>query len=163
MTNTATKFWNRVDKSGGPEACWPWTGYRCRRGYGQVSMGGRVRKAHRVALEVSGVAVPTNAEACHRCDNPSCCNPAHLFVGTRSDNMRDMVAKGRAAPFDPSIGRLARPLRGSANPASRLTPEQVLRIRGELGARSHVAIAADHGVTRGTISQIARGKIWSWL
>jgi len=88
-------FWERVDMSGGPDACWPWTGARHPSGYGGVSWrGGRVN-AHRVAYELA-YGNPGKGFVCHHCDNPPCCNPAHLFLGTAQDNYRDSIAKGHS-------------------------------------------------------------------
>lgn len=92
----ADRLWEKVDKSGGPDACWLWTARRGPDGYGQIKVDGQGRQAHRVVMELTlGEAVPKHLYVCHRCDNPPCCNPAHLFVGTPSDNQRDSVAKGR--------------------------------------------------------------------
>lgn len=91
------KFWERVDRSGGPDACWPWTGAKKRRGYGFVMHRGKAFGAHRLALAGGFSSLPDRSVlACHRCDNPPCCNPAHLFWGTNTDNRRDAVSKGRA-------------------------------------------------------------------
>lgn len=89
------RFWAKVDRDGGPEACWPWQGSLDGKGYGRVWLNGVMAKAHRVALELSGVRVPSDMYVMHSCDNRPCCNPAHLGVGTSSDNARDMVAKDR--------------------------------------------------------------------
>lgn len=89
-------FWSHVDKSGGPEACWPWTLHRRAFGYGITGIGGgRTESAHRVALRLSGVTVPRGASVCHRCDNPPCCNPAHLYVGDYATNAADRERRGR--------------------------------------------------------------------
>lgn len=89
------RFWRYVDRSGGPTACWPWTGGRNRDGYGSFSIASRYVGAHRYAVTLAGAVLGAGDEVCHRCDNPPCCNPSHLFVGTHADNCRDTAAKGR--------------------------------------------------------------------
>ena len=86
-------FFARVDKRG-PDECWPWTGAINRQGYGKVSSHGRWLRAPRVAWYLAHGEQPP-AFVCHSCDNPLCCNPAHLWIGTSLDNNRDAVAKGR--------------------------------------------------------------------
>ena len=88
-------FWNRVDLTAGGVACWPWRGRRLRSGYGRLVLRGRQIAAHRIAYELSNGPVPTGLLVCHSCDNPPCCNPLHLWIGTHQDNMDDMMAKGR--------------------------------------------------------------------
>lgn len=100
MTDIMTRFWARVDRRG-PSECWPWKG--CRRSrtglrqtgtYGGVWLNGRAVLAHRVAL--FGTDHGRRPErALHTCDNPLCCNPAHLFAGDQLANVRDQLAKGR--------------------------------------------------------------------
>jgi len=94
------RFWSKVDRSGGPEACHPWIGARNPKGYGQFRHDGQMRQAHRWILgQARGVPLRWDAEkreeACHRCDNPPCCNLAHLYVGDRTSNMGDSVRRGR--------------------------------------------------------------------
>lgn len=102
----AARFWAKIDRNGpipshcpelGP--CWVWTAATDRRGYGRFGIGpkggNRVFFAHRVAVALTGTIPPDDLLACHHCDNPPCCNPVHLFLGTLLDNMADMAAKGR--------------------------------------------------------------------
>lgn len=93
------RFNLRVDRSGGPDACWPWTGAKSKAGYGYFRVGGRkgvVMAAHRYAKQQTQ-SEPLNPDlfACHECDNPPCCNPAHIFMATHSGNMQDAKSKGR--------------------------------------------------------------------
>lgn len=85
------ELWDKIDTSGGPDACWPWTGNTAH-GYGITSDG---KKAHRVTYGILVEGIIPGMDICHKCDNPPCCNPAHLFQGTALDNWRDMVRKGR--------------------------------------------------------------------
>jgi hypothetical protein len=118
--SVAERFWSKVDKSGGPEACWPWMAFCDERGYGQFrSMALNTYKAHRVAYLLVHGSIPDGALVCHSCDNPSCVNPTHLFAGTATENVHDMFRKGRYR---------WRP--------SRLNPEEIAMIR-ELYATGH--------------------------
>lgn len=94
----AERFASKVDASGGPDACWPWTAatngvYGRIKGHGRELIG-----AHRAALMLAGVHVPPGAPVLHECDNPRCCNPAHLRVGTAAENVADAIARGRHSP-----------------------------------------------------------------
>lgn len=99
------RFWQKVDV-GSPEACWNWLASTASTTngnypYGQFSFtldrgSRRILRAHRVAYELSVGSIPDGQIICHACDNPKCCNPAHMFVGTHDDNMHDMAQKGRS-------------------------------------------------------------------
>ena len=114
----AARFWAKVDKSGD---CWTWTGSRQKRGYGLFRIKGRLHKAHRAALMVSGVDVPAHLCVLHSCDNPPCCNPAHLRLGTKGENNTERHAKGRTV--------LPVHLKGEAAWASKLTDHRVREMR----------------------------------
>jgi uncharacterized protein YjiS (DUF1127 family) len=90
----AELFWSKV-KRGGPDECWPWLAATNEKGYGVVGGKDGTTKANRVAWKLTNGPIPDGKCVLHRCDNPPCCNPGHLFTGTRGDNNRDMHAKGR--------------------------------------------------------------------
>ena len=90
---TKIRFESKIEKM--PNGCWIWTGTKDLKGYGAIRFNGKMHKSHRVAYEIYVGEIPKGMLCCHHCDVPSCCNPDHLFIGTNSDNMRDMYKKGR--------------------------------------------------------------------
>jgi hypothetical protein len=93
--NKASRFWGKVDIQH-IDKCWNWKGYINSDGYGNFSVDGKRRwHAHRVAYILTFGDVPEGIKVCHKCDNPSCANPNHLFLGTQKDNVQDAVRKGR--------------------------------------------------------------------
>lgn len=143
------KFWERVDKRGD---CWLWTGAINNHGYGNVSHQGKYWKAHRLAWALTHGDIPPGMQVLHRCDNPPCVRPDHLWLGTHTDNMRDRAEKGRH-----SVGNR----RGSRHPLAKLTETDVRTIRDSLlGSMSHREIAERYGVTPNNIYRIATRKSW---
>jgi len=131
-------FWNKVDRRGENE-CWPWLAYKQADGYGTFRVPGDEKvKAHRMAWILMRGEIPEGLYVCHHCDNPSCVNPAHLFLGTHWDNVQDKVAKGRQynAGRPPSLSDDdVRYIRSSKEPGVRLadkfglSPASICNIR----------------------------------
>ena len=145
--------------------CWEWQGAKGRRGYGLMwcRIEHRLRPAHRIAYEAWAGPIPKEHEVCHHCDNPPCFNPDHLFSGTRLDNERDKVAKGRQASGDRNGSRLhpERLARGESIPWHRLTDDEVRAMRAEHAAgATTVAIGERHGVSQAPAWNVVNGKTW---
>lgn len=130
--------------------CWEWQKYRQAEGYGVIRDGDKTKLAHRVAWELhNGRSIPPGMIVRHMCDNPPCCNPAHLRLGTDADNKRDSMAKGRHRwPVK----------RGESHAGSKLTADQVRAIRAD--NRPQPQIAADYGITQSHVSTIKNRHAW---
>lgn len=109
------RFWDKV-KIETFFDCWEWKACKDRWGYGATTANGVFTKSHRLAWTIVYGPIKKGMFICHKCDNPGCCNPTHLFVGTHKDNMRDMVSKKRFA-------------KGEKNGSSKLQGSQVKKIR----------------------------------
>lgn len=156
-------FWERVDRADG---CWEWLGQKQRQGYGQVGWMGKRYSAHRFAWLVTYGPIPERQFVCHRCDNPHCVRPDHLFLGTAQENSMDRDQKGRQVGGDRhwtrrSTERLTRRF-GESNPAARLTAEQVRQIRSRYVPRKvpMAKLAREFNVTVGAIFHIVHGRTW---
>jgi HNH endonuclease len=110
---TIARFWAKVDIKPCHECCWPWKAGCNQRGYGNIRVCGRVVGAHRVSMEIAAGPIPRWAHVCHRCDNPHCVNPRHLFLGSAYDNVQDSLAKGRHYVGAMSAGEWLRQRTGS--------------------------------------------------
>jgi len=137
------RFFNYVDKT---DSCWIWTGGKRRRGYGMFNAGnGRNISAHRYSYEIHNGEIPDGMCILHKCDRPECVNPAHLFAGTLSDNMLDMLNKGR-----------------NGNGQTKLTPEIVRNIRKAYacGGMTYVSLGNKFGIDRRTARDIVIRRHW---
>lgn len=152
------RFWAKVKKT---ESCWLWTGAKLAKGYGSFGVGPdpkhppasrrwKLAQAHRFSWELHNGLVPDGQHVLHRCDTPACVNPAHLFLGTNADNVRDRQVKKRHA-------------RGERNATAKLTEDDVCEIRRRAledgdGPRK---LGRDFGVKHPTIIKILRHEYWS--
>jgi hypothetical protein len=142
------KVWPKVEQRGHGE-CWPWHGARNKNGQGHLLRGGRGSRfvsCSRAIYEITHGEVPAGFDVCHTCDQPSCCNPDHLFAAPHRDNMLDMARKQRS-------------------PGRRLTAEQVTQIRQlfSAGGITKTQIGKAFGVSRVQIANIVSGQQWTWL
>jgi hypothetical protein len=157
------RFWRFVLKT---ETCWLWQGSLRRGGYGRFSpAAGQSVAAHVFSYELHfGLFFP-GLWVCHRCDTPSCVNPAHLVLGMPADNIRDAIRRQRLA-IGLRNGKYTHPEsrpRGSTHGMAKLTEEDIRRIRLLAASHSHADIARMFAVWRPTISSILRGKNWRHL
>lgn len=111
-----------------PNGCLEWTWYKTRHGYGQMHYGGVVKFTHRLAYELKHGPIPRGMHVCHTCDNPPCCNPDHLFLGSQTDNMTDKTNKNRQAqslqlPQTVLTDQNVRDIRTSSNSAKELAKQ----------------------------------------
>lgn len=143
------RFWPKVDAKN-PNQCWNWTGSRGTTGYGYFKATGRNVRAHRFMWEIANGPVPDGLQVLHHCDNPSCVNPGHLWLGTISDNIKDSFAKGR------------KNFAGERCPAARLTREQALFIRDHKEINPF-ALAKQFGVSKAHVRHIQAGNTWKCL
>jgi hypothetical protein len=144
-------FWSRVDRSGGPDACWKWTGYiNPATGYGSVSGGlfGKQRAgSHRIAYRLHYGADPGEMHVLHRCDNPLCCNGRHLSLGTNLDNWLDALAKGRPVITAPGVLNYNARLSDSLVRMIRESPDPAKQLASNLGVSASTIAAVRKGIT----------------
>jgi hypothetical protein len=142
-SNIISRFWTKVNKT---DSCWLWTGALDRRGYGAFSLNKKAVKAHRVSVMLDG-RNPTGFDVCHKCDNPACVRPDHLFLGTHADNMTDMKNKGRN------------------HKECKLNEQQVLEIRNlyDTTGTTIKQLTQMYNVSRGAIQGIVERTNWKHI
>ena len=155
------RFWSKVDRRG-PDECWPWLRSCNANGYGTFNVIGRPQLAHRVAFVLAIASIPDGMHILHRCDNPPCCNPAHLFLGNHIQNMLDRQQKGRTASGARS-GRRTRPEAFAVAQNFKLSEAAVHEIRINPKRLSQRSLAFLFHVKQATIWRAQRGISWSHL
>lgn len=144
---TEERFWSKVNKT---EDCWLWTAGKNNGGYGQFYNGKKMVTAHRFSYQLNNETIPDGLDCLHKCDNPICVNPTHLFLGTQQDNSNDMISKQRQHhPYGENCHQ------------SKLSQEDVLFIKQFPKYRgSGIELANRFNVTKTTIGYIRNGRNW---
>jgi hypothetical protein len=147
------RFWEKVDKNG-PGGCWVWTRSKSKKGYGQLSgphRGHKPFQTHRLSWEMHKGPIPAGLMVCHKCDNPACVRPSHLFIGTAKQNTQDMVNKGRVR-------------RGERHAQAKLTDASVIEMRRMAAAgASRKELAEAFGVSEWNVKHVLVGDTWKHL
>ncbi len=145
-----SKFWEKV-KVKDLDDCWEFQGAKTHNGYGKHYESGFNWRAHRyVWYKIHGL-IPDSINVLHGCDNPACCNPMHLFLGTQADNLKDRDNKNRQA-------------KGENNGRAKLTFNDAMSIIARRGKGTSIGVLAKkYGVCREQIYKIINGKSWGWL
>lgn len=146
--SAVARFFSKVHKPSDEAGCWLWLGCKTTKGYGQLYKSGRMIRAHAFSYELHYGKVGNGMMVLHSCDNPSCVNPGHLFVGDQQSNMDDMVRKGRSPV-------------GEKNVKAKLTAGQVIQIRND--TRSASKVASEFGVSECTIYVIRGKRSWKHI
>lgn len=159
LSRLKVRFWTKVEKRSANE-CWPWRGASKRKGgYGTISIHGNKVNAHRLSYELSIGPIPSGEGyhgtcVLHKCDNPSCVNPFHLYLGTAADNMRDMMKKGRGY-FKP----------GEKHPNAKLSNEEIAALRNLRADKglTHRELGERFGISHVQVGNILNGVWWSGI
>lgn len=154
------RFMGKVKKT---DTCWLWTGCKLPRGYGQFWFRGKKMVAHRFLLKRH---LPEGSFALHKCDTPACVRPSHIFIGSRTDNMRDCSNKGRLSTkgLEAMKGRPPYRYKGQEQPNSKLTAKQVNEIKKyPKHYGSAIKLAKKFGVSQSLVCRIRDGKAWKHM
>jgi predicted XRE-type DNA-binding protein len=148
-SNTPEDVWKYINKKGEDE-CWEWIGAIHNR-YGRFSISGKIKPSHYIVYELINNSIPIGLLVCHKCDNPKCCNPKHLFLGTHGDNMRDMINKGRDKKAF-----------GEMNGNSKIKKKEVDEIKQLYSTNNYSQreLAKQFNISQSTIFQIVNRRTW---
>jgi HNH endonuclease len=151
------RFWDKVRKT---NYCWEWIAFKNWGGYGYFKFNNGNIYAHRYSWIIANGEIPPGLLVCHKCDNPACVRPSHLFIGTHQDNMDDKAKKGRC-------WRGGKPPRllGEAHQNHKLTEKEVLEIRANYKGKygEGIALARKYGVDRSAIYLVIKRKNWAHI
>lgn len=156
MISLENRFFRNL-KMGEPDQCWEWHGCRDAKGYGRFSVNGKNQLAHRLAWKFLIGPIKSGLFACHHCDNPPCCNPNHIFLGSNRDNMIDAARKGK-------LGHSRQC--GEARPLSKLTNNDVIEIRSRVAsgfAKSYRVLGKEFKVSASTVCHIVKRQSWKHI
>lgn len=142
-------LWSKIEKN--PDGCWVWHGQTNKQGYGRLWFKGKQWRPHRLVWTLENGDIPEGLHVLHKCDNPPCCNPDHLFLGTDQDNADDRQAKGRLKPF-----------KGEEHWKAKLTWKDIEYIRQYCAShkRSQSKMASLFGVNKSHLSKIIKNEAW---
>jgi len=166
------KFWAKIDRNGPIVSyvgtpCWIWQGARDTHGYGQLRINRALTLVHRFSYELHYGPILENMAVCHSCDTRLCINPAHLWLGTKGDNVRDMEKKGRAYhPRGENSGARKKPetrARGERQGSAKLTNKSVIEIRESHPKITYNQLAGQYHVSRTTIVRIVKRESWKHI
>jgi len=152
-TSLPDRFWSKVDEPN-ENGCWLWNACKSASGYGLFLLDGKMERSHRLSIADAKGEIPAGMYALHKCDNPPCVWPDHLYVGTPQDNMDDKVRRGRD-----------RAAKGEEQGFSKLTEAQVREMRRAYkgGGVTQEALGEKYGITQTSTSRIVNRKLWSHI
>lgn len=155
VKNTPADVWSMI-KKGESDECWEFQGGRNRQGYGNFSLDGKTAVAHRLVYILTFGDIPAGLIVRHTCDNPPCCNPRHLLLGTTKDNSLDMVSRGRHRGYTAGF-------QGEAHPRAKLSIQKAKAIRQKFSKGVPMLnMAKEYNVSPAAIWQVLQGNSWNY-
>lgn len=157
------RFWSKVKVGKGTEGCWYWNGSKHKFGYGWFRINKKTYLSHRLALIFWDKKEKRGLQVNHKCNNPACCNPKHLYWGTQKENIKDCILAGNKVD-PPRNGKNPPIRRGEDNHMSIMTKEKVFSLREDRAAgMTHKDLGKKYGISTSTACQISNYKSWKYL